>query len=87
MYIDKRAAQQGALRVPERRILFWAYVGGGLGALAAQRVLRHKTEKEPFGTLVKVALVFNVLSAVALMVPMLRDGLFDLLKAALSFLN
>ena len=87
MYLDKRAAQQGSWRVPERRILFWAFVGGGLGALAAQRAFRHKTKKEPFVTLLKAALVFNVISAGALMVPALREGAFDLLKAALNLLN
>jgi uncharacterized membrane protein YsdA (DUF1294 family) len=47
---DKEAARAGQWRVPEARLLQAALVGGSLGALAAQRLLRHKTRKEPFRT-------------------------------------
>ena len=86
MYLDKRAAQQGSWRVPERRILFWAFVGGALGGVAAQRMFRYKTHKQPFGTFLKGALVFNAVSALVLIVPSLREGAFELLRIAVRIL-
>ncbi|WP_438749010.1 DUF1294 domain-containing protein [Pararhizobium sp. O133] len=47
---DKDAARAGDWRVPESRLLGLALIGGSLGAVAAQKILRHKTRKEPFRT-------------------------------------
>lgn len=45
---DKQAARNGDWRVKESTLLLLAFAGGGAGALAAQRLLRHKTRKPPF---------------------------------------
>lgn len=48
--LDRHAAARRARRVPERRLLILAALGGSPGALVAQQALRHKTHKEPFRT-------------------------------------
>lgn len=48
---DKRAAVSGERRTPEATLLLLVAAGGAPGGLAAQQLLRHKTRKEPFRSL------------------------------------
>ncbi len=63
---DKRAAIAGGRRIPERALLGLAVIGGGLGAVAAQQMLRHKTRKEPFRSLLYLIVVAQTALAVFL---------------------
>lgn len=56
---DKEAARDGHWRVSEARLLQFAFIGGSLGAFAAQRLLRHKTRKEPFRTQLMAILILH----------------------------
>jgi uncharacterized membrane protein YsdA (DUF1294 family) len=46
--IDKKAARRRHWRIPENFLHLLALLGGWPGALAAQRVLRHKCSKQRF---------------------------------------
>jgi uncharacterized membrane protein YsdA (DUF1294 family) len=65
-FLDKRAARYGRWRISERTLLMLAFLGGSLGAISAQRLLRHKTKKEPFRSFLQGIVVFHLLLAVVL---------------------
>jgi uncharacterized membrane protein YsdA (DUF1294 family) len=48
--LDKRRAENGGWRIPERTLLTFAFYRGSLGTLLGEQVFRHKTRKEPFRT-------------------------------------
>lgn len=50
MVLDKHKAEAGERRIAESTLLFWAFVGGAFGTVAASRLVRHKTRKQPFAT-------------------------------------
>ncbi len=63
-FLDKQAARHGRWRVSERTLLTIAFLGGSLGAVVAQRTLRHKTRKEPFRSIL-MGIVFLHCAATA----------------------
>jgi uncharacterized membrane protein YsdA (DUF1294 family) len=67
-WADKRAAEQGRYRIPERTLLTLAAAGGTSGAIAAQQLLRHKTRKEPFRTILLTIAGAQILLLVGLYV-------------------
>lgn len=67
---DKRSAAGNTWRVRENTLLWLAFVGGSLGAVGAQQILRHKTRKEPFRThLERIVILHLGLLAIWLFVP------------------
>jgi uncharacterized membrane protein YsdA (DUF1294 family) len=50
-YYDKHAARDRLWRVSEGTLLLIALIGGSVGAIVGQQVMRHKTRKEPFRTM------------------------------------
>lgn len=48
MYIDKRKAQKGKWRIPEKTLFIVTALGGGIGTIAGMYAFRHKTQKIAF---------------------------------------
>ncbi|MCW7540400.1 DUF1294 domain-containing protein [Aquabacterium sp. A7-Y] len=67
--LDKRAAQAGCRRVPERTLHVMGLAGGWPGALLAQQWLRHKSSKVSFRTRFWATVVLNVSAFVLLNSP------------------
>ncbi len=67
-WVDKRAAAARGRRIPERRLLQVALLGGALGAFAAQQTLRHKTRKQPFAARLALILGLQVCALIILAV-------------------
>ncbi len=65
-FLDKQAARHHRRRISEKTLLMLAFVGGSLGAVCAQRLLRHKTQKEPFRSILRAIFVFHVGAALLL---------------------
>jgi len=51
MVRDKHRAETGGWRTPESTLILWSFIGGSIGTLAAQRLIRHKTRKQPIATI------------------------------------
>ncbi|MCZ7485411.1 DUF1294 domain-containing protein [Rhizobium rhizogenes] len=66
---DKEAARNGGWRIRESTLLGLAFLGGSVGAISAQRLLRHKTRKEPFRSILLsiVILQAGLVASVAIM--------------------
>jgi uncharacterized membrane protein YsdA (DUF1294 family) len=78
---DKHRARKGMWRISENTLLLLALIGGSLGAFAGQRILRHKTRKEPFRTKLLVIAGLQVVALVALAFPEARNAFWDFLGA------
>lgn len=57
--LDKSAARKGAWRTQEGTLHLFGVIGGWPGALAAQRLLRHKTKKRSFQVVFWIMVVLN----------------------------
>ncbi|WP_368184592.1 DUF1294 domain-containing protein [Aestuariibius sp. HNIBRBA575] len=60
MFVDKRRAVKQQWRIPEATMLFVFFIGGAIGGRYAQRKFRHKTRKQPFAILLKIAVFLNL---------------------------
>ena len=74
---DKHCAMTGRWRVRESTLLTLAAIGGVIGCIVGQRVLRHKTTKEPFRTRLLAILIVEAAFLAALCFPQVRHALWS----------
>ena len=67
--VDKRQAGTARRRVPERTLLLWGLLGGWPGAILAQQIARHKTQKRSFRRAFWLSVVINLVLFVTLNSP------------------
>lgn len=79
--IDKSAAQRGEWRISESTLLLTAFMGGSIGAISAQWILRHKTRKQPFGVMLNTIAAMQLLALGALIYTPTREATFYCLFA------
>ena len=58
--VDKRAAIKEKQRIRESTLLFFAFIGGSVGALFAIKLFRHKTRKPKFTVAIPLMLFVQV---------------------------
>lgn len=73
---DKRAAERDSWRTPEATLHGIDLLGGIVGGLLAQRLLRHKTRKQEFVVVTAGIAVLHALALIAWVSP-LRELLFS----------
>ena len=67
-WADKRKAQKGKWRVPEKTLLLMSFLGGAFGGIFAMKKVRHKTNRAHWyftvvnvlGVLIHLALAFCI---------------------------
>lgn len=63
MWLDKRKAEKGRWRIPEKLLFIVTALGGGIGTIAGMYTFRHKTQKLnfvigfPFITILEIILI------------------------------
>ena len=67
MLADKRKAQKGAWRLPERVLLGLALAGGSLGGVMGMRLFRHKTQHPKFALGLPLLLVMHIFLLILLL--------------------
>ena len=70
MYSDKQRAIRHHWRIPERRLLSIAWLGGALGALLGMGIFHHKTKHTVFRICIPLALVCWILG-MSVLLPLL----------------
>lgn len=70
-WFDKTQARAHGPRVAERLLLLFSLTGG-LGAWMGQHIMRHKTRKEPFRTLLGIAVAIHLIGVTILFWLLLR---------------
>lgn len=65
-WIDKRKAQKGKWRIPEKRLFLFAFLGGGIGCSIGMKVFRHKTKHLSFVIGIPTIMIVEYVAMIAI---------------------
>jgi uncharacterized membrane protein YsdA (DUF1294 family) len=82
--VDKSAARRGRRRIRESTLLMIAFIGGSIGSITAQHLIRHKTQKQPFKSQLYTIALLQVMLIVALCIPDVRALISSTISSVLS---
>ena len=57
-FYDKKMAQKGKMRIPEKNLFILSLLGGSLAMYLTMKVIRHKTQKKKF--MIGIPVIFLV---------------------------
>ena len=63
MGIDKKKAEAGKWRIPEKTLFLVAALGGSVGSILGMKTFRHKTKHKSFTIGMPAILIFQVMMA------------------------
>lgn len=63
---DKKKSTKHQFRISENKLISYAFIMGGIGALVGMEFFRHKTKKWKFRILIPIAIVVNTLFFIAM---------------------
>lgn len=66
-FVDKRAAQKGAYRIPESNLHTLEFLGGTLGALLGQKFLHHKSKKKSYRFMFQFIVILQIVAVIAIL--------------------
>ena len=66
MFLDKKKAERGAWRIPEKTLFLATLLGGGIGTISGMYVFRHKTKKLKFTLGLPVILILEIVLVIYL---------------------
>lgn len=58
--VDKKKAQRGLWRIPEKKLFFLAIIGGSVGSIAGMLHFRHKTKHKTFTVGIPYILILQI---------------------------
>lgn len=68
MFIDKRKAEKGKWRIPEKTLFIITLIGGSIGTIVGMYTFRHKTQKLKFTLGFPAILIIQVIIAVYIII-------------------
>ena len=68
--LDKYLAKEGKRRISEKSLIFWAVIGGSIGAFLGMQIFRHKTQHKKFRYGVPAILLVQIAVAIYLFLPL-----------------